>query len=55
MQPSILDPVRKSHHSLAGVDFDRSPLIVFYETTRACNLRCVHCRADVSGIGIRMS
>lgn len=27
-------------------DFDHSPLIVFYETTRACDLMCVHCRAD---------
>jgi radical SAM protein len=27
-------------------DFDRSPLIVFYEMTRACDLKCVHCRAD---------
>jgi radical SAM protein len=27
-------------------DFDISPLIVFYETTRACDLKCVHCRAD---------
>jgi len=27
-------------------DFPTSPLIVFYEMTRACNLLCVHCRAD---------
>ena len=27
-------------------EFGRSPMIVFYETTRACNLKCVHCRAD---------
>lgn len=27
-------------------DFDHSPLIVFYETTRACDLMCRHCRAD---------
>lgn len=25
--------------------FDRSPLVVFYETTRACDLVCAHCRA----------
>jgi radical SAM protein len=25
--------------------FDRSPLIVFFETTRACDLVCLHCRA----------
>lgn len=29
-----------------AADFDHSPLLVFYETTRACNLKCVHCRAD---------
>jgi radical SAM protein len=27
-------------------DFDHSPMIVFYETTRACDLMCRHCRAD---------
>lgn len=27
-------------------DFDHSPLLVFYETTQACDLACVHCRAD---------
>jgi MoaA/NifB/PqqE/SkfB family radical SAM enzyme len=28
-----------------GRDLDRSPLIAFYELTRACDLVCVHCRA----------
>ena len=27
-------------------DFAHSPLLVFYETTRACDLLCRHCRAD---------
>jgi radical SAM protein with 4Fe4S-binding SPASM domain len=27
-------------------DFDHSPMIVFYETTRACDLACKHCRAN---------
>jgi radical SAM protein len=27
-------------------DFDHSPLLVFYEMTRACDLACRHCRAD---------
>jgi radical SAM protein len=27
-------------------DFDHSPMIVFYEVTRACDLMCKHCRAD---------
>ena len=28
-----------------GVDFDRAPFIAIWETTRACDLACVHCRA----------
>ena len=27
-------------------DFEHSPMIVFYETTRACDLACKHCRAN---------
>lgn len=27
-------------------DFQHSPLLVFYEVTRACNLLCQHCRAS---------
>ena len=27
-------------------DLAHSPMIVFYETTRACDLMCLHCRAD---------
>lgn len=27
-------------------DFDHSPLLVFYEVTRACDLACLHCRAS---------
>jgi len=29
----------------ADRDFDTSPLVVFYETTQACDLVCTHCRA----------
>ncbi len=32
--------------SFTREDFDHSPMIVFYETTRACDLACKHCRAD---------
>jgi radical SAM protein len=28
------------------LDFDRRPLIAIWETTRACDLRCLHCRAS---------
>jgi radical SAM protein len=30
---------------MARRDFDKSPLLVFYEVTRACDLVCLHCRA----------
>lgn len=30
---------------LSRHDFDTSPLVVFYETTQACDLVCAHCRA----------
>jgi radical SAM protein len=28
------------------VNFDRAPILVFWETTRACDLACRHCRAE---------
>lgn len=28
------------------VDFDRAPFLVIWETTRACDLACLHCRAE---------
>lgn len=30
----------------AALDFDEAPFIVIWETTRACDLACLHCRAD---------
>ncbi|HVA66396.1 MAG TPA: radical SAM protein [Elusimicrobiota bacterium] len=30
------------------LDFDRSPLLVIWETTRACALACQHCRAEAN-------
>jgi AdoMet-dependent heme synthase len=30
---------------LAGVDFGRMPFLVIWETTQACDLACLHCRA----------
>jgi radical SAM protein len=30
----------------SGVDFDRRPILVFWEATRACLLACRHCRAS---------
>jgi radical SAM protein len=31
--------------SIVDVDFNRSPFVVIWETTRACDLVCQHCRA----------
>lgn len=30
----------------AGIDFNDNPYIVIWEVTRACQLKCLHCRAD---------
>lgn len=37
---------RHPHHSLKQIDFNEYPFIAIWEVTRACELRCVHCRAD---------
>ncbi|HEX6134673.1 MAG TPA: TIGR04053 family radical SAM/SPASM domain-containing protein [Longimicrobiales bacterium] len=31
---------------LAALDFDQSPFLVIWEVTRACDLACLHCRAE---------
>jgi radical SAM protein len=28
------------------IDYDKNPFIIIWEVTRACQLKCVHCRAD---------
>ena len=33
------------HPPRPTIDFAKSPLLVFYELTRACDLACLHCRA----------
>src|SRR3954468_5297177 len=35
-----------TRHGYTKADFAHSPLLVFYETTRGCDLKCQHCRAD---------
>src|SRR5262245_17267536 len=30
------------------MDFDRSPMLVIWEVTQACDLACVHCRASAA-------
>ena len=34
-----------------AISFDRRPLLVFWETTKACPLACRHCRADAQFVG----
>ncbi len=34
-----------TRHQTQDFDFNRSPFLVFYEVTRACDLVCRHCRA----------
>ncbi len=32
----------------AGIDYAKRPMLVFWETTRACGLACAHCRASAT-------
>lgn len=41
----IAAPARSSPPRPRIADFHHSPLLVFYELTRACDLVCLHCRA----------
>ncbi|HJV16225.1 MAG TPA: TIGR04053 family radical SAM/SPASM domain-containing protein [Bacillales bacterium] len=34
------------HGQGMSIDYDQNPFIVIWEVTRACQLKCVHCRAD---------
>jgi radical SAM protein len=38
--------IATSQGAVGRVDFDLRPFTVIWEVTRACDLRCVHCRAD---------
>ena len=33
-----------------GIDLDSRPILVFWETTKACGLRCRHCRAEAQPV-----
>ncbi len=35
-----------AHRHPGALDFDRAPLVLTWEITRACALECVHCRAE---------
>lgn len=34
------------HGAVSQIDYNENPFIVIWEVTRACQLKCVHCRAD---------
>src|SRR5690606_27575621 len=37
---------RSSKPHFFDIDFEKAPFIAIWEITRACDLRCVHCRAE---------
>ena len=38
--------MRVGGNTIASWPFDEKPLLVFWETTKACLLKCLHCRAE---------
>lgn len=38
--------IEKRRADLKRADFDKQPFVLAWELTRACNLSCVHCRAE---------
>lgn len=43
-----MQEIGQSHHFGMGaeIDFHKNPFIIIWEVTRACQLKCIHCRAD---------
>lgn len=39
-------PTHPAPSGTGGVDLDQRPILVFWESTRACGLACRHCRAE---------
>jgi AdoMet-dependent heme synthase len=39
-------PGTGGQHPGTSIDFDKSPFLVIWETTQACDLACKHCRAE---------
>jgi radical SAM protein len=37
---------------MSPVNFDQAPILLFWETTKACNLACRHCRAEAIGTAL---
>jgi radical SAM protein len=42
----VSDTATAPRPTIAAADFDRAPFLVIWETTRACDLACKHCRAE---------
>ncbi len=42
------EPVMSAVRARTSVDYSRRPMLVFWETTRACQLACQHCRASAT-------
>jgi radical SAM protein len=45
MMPVSAPPMKQTARELSRENFARSPLLVYYEVTQACDLVCAHCRA----------
>ncbi len=45
-KPTIPTSRPASPPQMPEMDFDQSPFLVIWETTQACDLACVHCRAE---------
>jgi AdoMet-dependent heme synthase len=45
-EPAGSSPRAGARPSMPEVDFDRAPFLVIWETTQACDLACLHCRAE---------
>ena len=45
ISPPSSSAIMSPRPTLADVDFDRAPFVVIWETTQACDLACLHCRA----------
>jgi len=46
MRAPRLEGLMKPASFAPELDFDRSPFLVIWETTQACDLACLHCRAE---------
>lgn len=45
-QLNMTDSSAVHRPQLSAVDFDQAPFLVIWETTQACDLACLHCRAS---------